>query len=462
MDALVNVFYRFDPPIPDGAVTIGGQRWMAIDAVEPSAILAQWLARSRAMPYDQKALFHYVILVRDASGWVELDPQDGRFPSNQWGSFARILLACGLRFFDDAPAKLPGASTLQRRFDMEWSVEERGADTFLRIRRRKLNCMHDEHAKLFTLLTNHRIALDSIPPEVERPALERIGACLSETVHDFPLEAFAMDAKRCLERAVILHHQLFAASIDEVQRKAGGDLHHPQEILPYHLAPYSHVLTDRARLLERLAAAIPGFQLHPLLAEQRLTQADEPSRETISAAPSRELVREPIEIATADGPVGLEPVPGDPDLHRMLDFVSCQVEIARYRIVPASERPVLDAAGAAHVVTSIEELRGQWTTPPVAAPADLEEFWGSDSRGSLLRYALYSPPYGGAGPLSISLLEPEIFRRLFGGEPLDRLRIWQIDPATCTWFINEWWDYLWVCENPGRGELLVLMATATD
>ena len=173
----------------------------------------------------------------------------------------------------------------------------------------------------------------------------------------------------------------------------------------------------------------------------------------------------------------IESLPFDRELERYLSRIKCQLKFARFGVKSGevlAER--LNAALAVTMVQAVSELSATWTDVPDARDVDYQDFWlkkvwdvSADGRSksscsmTSFRFALYDPPYGGATDSQIKEVEPVLFQILFDTvAPENCYRIFAVDTKCSKYFINEWWDYLWVAAHRERPEVIVIYGTATD
>jgi hypothetical protein len=171
----------------------------------------------------------------------------------------------------------------------------------------------------------------------------------------------------------------------------------------------------------------------------------------------------------------LEPAELSPQLAKHLAEITCQLQILKY-LVTAGEPLELTEDLAAEIATGVPDLVTSWSEFPTATEVDYADFWlrqvwnvspdgksKSSVSTSSFRYALYCPPYGSATSRQIEELDGTLLELIFGTKtPENDYTIFEVDTSSSAWFINDWWDYLWVATHKTLPQVVVIYGSATD
>lgn len=239
------------------------------------------------------------------------------------------------------------------------------------------------------------------------------------------------------------------------------------DIATSHLVGWVPGLT-RAELRERIRQDFSDFEFHPSLArvpfvEKRLVPAPVRAIPPPPAPPPAPDPPLPADPPVQRGNAIYRPEPWGEDLREILSYLSSPLKFYRWRI-----EGEVDASGdAARVLAgAVPELRPEWRGGvPEAVPVDPAQFWRPRDpvhKFESLRYALYDPPYFGAGPEQIARLEPRLFRILFGEAVEADFSVHRFETKDNAWFINDWWDFCWVVLNPNARQAIAIYGTSTD
>ena len=504
---LINLFYAIDSTtdvLPYPIVRHNGQSFVRLsDAVENlEPLIALFERRATGQPhFIPEQVFDYRILVNAAEpqhsefiaeNWLAFDPTTDYAPSNQinsWSVLQEVLDLSGLTVFGDEEVKV-NADLLRDfgRFEFRLELERRDKIEHLVVRRVWLDSSEPRLQSLFNMLSRRIRYQKTIPPLVLGAALGELQPHLHESVAVYPLREFAGQIKTCLARTVIAHHYIYFRLIKRLLeisgRTSGGQPFHAAGLLTSYLTDSRCVGIDRAELLETIRRIHPQFDFHPVLADVCVSEVElrarfAPTRivdqETVGGA-QRDLIFESTDKQTI---VNLTAAANSPELRQYLDYLNCPLCFVNYRFDAAVELGDESLTElAARLAENVEELSGTWTMRPTAQEVDYQVFWRRGKRdytgdframyfsGVLpvsLRYALYNSPHGGAGDTLQAIIDDELITIIFGdANTRQSFRVFALDTKASSFFINEWWDYLWVAVNPAVGKVIVILGTATD
>ncbi|MCS6912432.1 MAG: hypothetical protein RMK29_11050 [Myxococcales bacterium] len=484
-ERICDCFYRVEPGarLPYPVLRTGREVLVALSDVlcDPGPMVAWWRRRAEAAAeLRPRQFFDFRLYVHAGRSWRALDPQDEGSPWAQIQTLAGLLRRCGMAPFGARePELLPVVVEGPDRYDWQWRMEPTDPPR-LCLRQRRLCSGDPRRRELFALLCRGRRPLAAVPQPVRSVAERELAPGVEEEVVVLPLLPLLLQARETLQEMVLFHHVLFAATIEPLRRRLGSRPDGLHEVLSAHLAPYFLIEMSREELLARIRARYPHFCFDPSLQEAVLTQPEEQAR--LQALGVEVLGQEQIPprrtlrlVGPEGGLVRCEPQPPRWELLQALDFLDAELAVHHYRVMaerwpePQQWPPLV-----AQVAEQLDELAGTWRRPPRVQRADAQLFWrrqlwsvsaGARSTTALrsLRHALYHPPGGGASDLLIELMDEPLLALLFGpGHGADDILVFEVDPQDSSYFLNEWWDYLWVALVPMRQELVVLLGTASD
>ena len=405
-------------------------------------------------------------------------------PSNQWLSLHKTLELCGLTVFGNEELSVKPKLLIDlERFEFRFELERRDNIDYLLVRRLSLESSEPRVKDLFRLLSRRVRYRETVPPIVLNAALRELQPHLRETVSIYPLSEFARQVKTCLARTVVAHHYIYFRLIKRLLeisgRTSGGQPFHAADLLSSCLVNYHCVNLDRARLLGVIRRFYPEFDFHPVLANSSLSQVEWLEKFARAAAVDDQTLggeRTDLRCELPDKTVvHLIAESNPPELQQYLDYINCEMRFINYRFdaaVNLNDGALTELA--VRLAENAEELRGTWAKRATAVEADYQDFWrrevwsyGDNARSAIsmtrFRYALYDPPYGGAGETLQSIIDDELMTTIFGDAAArPNFRIFALPTAASSYFINEWWDFLWVAVNPEIGKVIVILGTATD
>lgn len=448
-------------------------------------------SRKHFASFGWHRFFNYSIRIResdDSNRWIPFDPKFSSFPSNDWNTLISILDAAGRNLFARPVVgvhwdtfELPERARLYQNV---WSLDSKGSnDPMIVCSRKKLNSNDSVLQNIFEKLGDYDAKLEAIPKAVQADWLNRLAPCLSVSKCAYSAGRFVDDLANCLEQTALLHYYLFSRLISAIVKEP--TCYNPQELISYHLVPCSAIDTSRERLFELVREAYPDFRPPEILEKTTLTRGEhrnrlEQLRENAVKKVSEQV--QPVVAPQSETDSRLEPLVslpfGEPELDRLLRLIKCELHFVRFRVSSGfSFASELNAEVASNIVQQVvPDLARTWTGIATAEEVEYDDFWlkkiwnvSADGRSqstcsmTSFRYGLYDPPYGGASDWLIAEVEAALFELLFGtNAPEDCYRVFAVDTRTSKYFINDWWDYLWVAAHKERPEVLVIYGTATD
>lgn len=315
---------------------------------------------------------------------------------------------------------------------------------------RKIKSSDPEAKLLFNIAKNSLIDFSTFPTYLYEMMECKVKPSLIETTKEYPLQKFVEEAKSCLEEAIVFAHYFYSQFITTIERKA---VLYPQEVLSFYLTNKYIINISRSELLSIIQQKYPTYEYPKILENTPLTKSE--FRFPLQESDSIDQQPFDLKIKICEEDIHIKEVKADKDIEKYIDSFNISIEIFH---MSCSENTNADEITAVKILEKLPCFDGNWRNQPVVTAVDSEIFWGKQGD---LRYALYDPPYGTTGKDVIALFDENFVNLLFFGKPSKE---WVVFSSTTDneYFINEWWDYLWIAFSIDRTKIIVIAATATD
>ncbi|MCO7223280.1 hypothetical protein [Pleionea sp. CnH1-48] len=395
--------------------------------------------------------FRYQFLIFDQDKENELSffhpVQNKRTPQNDWLYLHNLIHNQGVKIFHDGTQEKARFS-LWDRLQCEAFV----TDNELSLVTRQLKSSDNQAKVLFSIAKEFSSDYQSFPSFLSKLMEQDVTPALTKREIRFPLDEFVAEAKSSMEGAIIFAHHLNDVFLDKIKSACI----HPQEVLSFHLTNNQVIDITRDQLLVQIHEKYPEYDYHPLLNDTILT-----SKEWSYSPPIvQEKKLSSFDFKTSVQSIAVEEIPYSDDLKKYIECFDICMEFQRYKM---SEVIVDKLAATEQILKLLPCFKDHWDGEPSIREVNYDEFWdfGKSDRHRGLGYALYEPPYGTTDEEAISLFNDDLVNLIFSDQPKADWVIYE-SSTNNGYFINEWWDYLWVAYNTKRSEFVVLAATATD